>query len=170
MRSRRILIGSVIAAIALVVVGGAWAYDHGRRDTIASGVRVGGIDVGGMGAGAARAKVERALLARLRRPVVATYEGRRVVLSVQRAGVAVNVDGAVDQALTRSRSGSFFARVGREIGGGAVHADVQPRIVYSALADMATRNITRSSGPWSALRSLPMPMSQVGFVFSECPR
>jgi len=133
-RSRRIVIGLAIAAIALVVVGGAWAYDHGKRGTIAHGVRVGGIDVGGMGAGAARAKLERVLLARLRRPVVATYEGRRIVLSAQRAGVAVNVDGAVDQALARSRSGSFFARVGREIGGGGVHADVQPRVVYSALA------------------------------------
>lgn len=135
MRSRRIVIGLLIAAVALVAVGAAaWAYDHGRRDTIAAGVRVGGVDVGGMNAGPARAKLERALLARLRRPVVATYKGRRIVLSARRAGVAVNVDGAIDAALARSRSGSLFARVGREIGGGSVHADVQPRVVYSSVA------------------------------------
>ena len=67
MRSRRIVIGLAIAAVALVLVGGAWAYDHGRRDTIAGGVRVGGIDVGGMGAGAA-AREARARAARAPAP------------------------------------------------------------------------------------------------------
>lgn len=134
MRSRRIVIGLGLAAVVLALAGGAWAYDHGKRDTIASGVRVGGVDVGGMSAGAARAKLERALLARLRRSVVAVYAGRRIALSARGAGVAVNLDGAVDDALARSRSGSLFARVGREISGGSVHADVQPRVVYSAAA------------------------------------
>jgi lipoprotein-anchoring transpeptidase ErfK/SrfK len=124
----------VVAAVALVGAVGAWAYDHGRRDTIARGVRVGGIDVGGMSAEQARAKLEQALLERLRRPVVATYEGRRVVLSARRAGVAVDVDAAIGAALARSREGSLFARIGRELTGGRVDADVRPRVVYSALA------------------------------------
>jgi lipoprotein-anchoring transpeptidase ErfK/SrfK len=131
---RGILIGSVVVGLLLALVVGAWAYDDSKRDTIAKGVRVGGVDVGGMSASDARRQVERQLLRRLRRPVVATYDGRRVVLSARRAGVAVNVDGAVDEALARSREGSIFTRVGRELTGGSVEADVQPRVVYSRLA------------------------------------
>lgn len=134
MRSRRIVIGMAVAAVILVGVIGAWAYDHAKRDTIAKGVEVGGIAVGGMSVGEARATLEQQLLRRLRRPVVATYEGRRVVLSARRAGVAVNVDAAVDEALVRSREAGFLSRLGREVTGGSVDADVQPRVVYSSIA------------------------------------
>jgi lipoprotein-anchoring transpeptidase ErfK/SrfK len=133
-RSRGLLIGMGIAAVLLVVAVGAWAYDHGRRDTIAEGIRVGGVDLGGMSADQARAKLREQLLERLRRPVVATYEGRRVVLSARRAGVAVNVEQAVDDALARSRDGFFVARVARDVTGGGVSADIRPRVVYSRLA------------------------------------
>lgn len=135
MRSRRIVIGLAVAAVALVVAAvGAWAYDHGKRDTIAEGVRVGGVDVGGMNAEQARATLRAQLLTRLRRPVVVTFHGRRVVLSARRAGVALNIESAVDAALARSRDGSFVSRVARDITGGTVDADVQPRVVYSRLA------------------------------------
>ena len=134
MRSRRVIIGMVIAAVVLVGAVGAWAYDHGKRDTIARGVHVGGVDVGGMSAEQARSKLRERLLSSLQRPVVATYDGRRVVLSAKRAGVAVNVEAAVDEALARGREGSIFARLGREVTGGSVDADVQPRVVYSRIA------------------------------------
>lgn len=134
MRSRRIVIGIAVGAALLLAAVGAWAYDHGRRATIAQGVRVGGVYVGGMSVGRAHARLERELLRRLRRPVVATYDGRRVTLSARRAGVAVDVDAALDEALARSRSGSIFSRVARELTGGRVEADVQPRVVYSQLA------------------------------------
>ncbi|MFL5816149.1 MAG: L,D-transpeptidase family protein [Conexibacter sp.] len=123
-----------IAAVVLIAAVSAWAYDHGRRDTIAEGVRVGGVDVGGMSADQARTKLREQLLTRLQRPVVATYEGRRVVLSARRAGVAVNVEQAVDDAVARSRTGFFVSRLAREVTGGSVSADVQPRVVYSRLA------------------------------------
>jgi lipoprotein-anchoring transpeptidase ErfK/SrfK len=133
-RSRGLLIGMGIATAVLVVAAGAWAYDHAKRATIAERVRVGGIDVGGMHVDTARAKLQDELLRRLRRPVVATYHGRRVVLSAKRSGVAIDVDAALDEALARSREGSFFARVAREASGGSVDADVQPRVIYSHLA------------------------------------
>src|SRR5215213_2049972 len=123
-----------IAAVLLVVAVGAWTYDHGKRDTIAEGVRVGGVDVGGMSADEARATLREQLLQRLQRPIVATHEGRRVVLSARRAGVAVNVEQAVDDAVTRSRNGFFVSRVAREVTGGSVSADIQPRVVYSRIA------------------------------------
>ena len=135
MRSRRIVIGLAVAAVALVIAAvGAWAYDHGKRDTIADGVRVGGVDVGGMSADQARATLRTHLLRRLQKPVVASFRGRRVVLSARRAGVAVNVESAVDAALARSRDGSFVSRVARDVTGGTVDADVRPRVVYSKLA------------------------------------
>jgi lipoprotein-anchoring transpeptidase ErfK/SrfK len=123
-----------IAAVVLVVAVGAWAYDHTKRDTIAKGVQIGGVDVGGMNVDAARTKLRDELLRRLRQPVVAAYEGRQVVLSPRRAGVAINVDAVLDEALARSRDGSFVSRISREVSGGSVDADVQPRVIYSRLA------------------------------------
>jgi lipoprotein-anchoring transpeptidase ErfK/SrfK len=133
-RSRRIVIGIVVAAVLLTAAVGAWAYDHGKRDTIAEGVRVAGVDVGGMSAAEARTTLRKELLSRLRRPVAATFDGRRVVLSARRAGVAVNVEQAVDDAVARGREGFFVARVAREVTGGRVSANVRPRIVYSRIA------------------------------------
>jgi len=134
-RSRRIFIGLAVAAAVLVVAAvGAWAYDHGKRDMIAEGVRVAGVDVGGMSAENARAALRAQLLSRLRRPVVATFHGRRVVLSARRAGVAVNIEQAVEDAIARSRGGFFLSRVARDVTGGSVDADVQPHVVYSRLA------------------------------------
>lgn len=123
-----------IAVVVLVGAVGAWAYDHSRRDTIADGVRISGVDVGGMNVDDARARVRDELLSGLRRPVVATYEGRRVVLSPKRAGVAIDLDAAIDRALERGREGWFLARVGREVTGGTVDANVRPRVVYSRVA------------------------------------
>jgi len=123
-----------VAAVVLIGAVAAWAYDHSRRDTIAEGVAVGGVDVGGMDAEQARAELRRRLLAGLRTPVAAVYDGRRAVLSPQRAGVAVDVDAAVEAALERSRAGSLLARIGREVAGGSLDVDVQPRVRYSRLA------------------------------------
>lgn len=135
MRSRGFIIGMVVALGVIVVVGVVgWAYDHSKRDTIAEGVRVGGIDVGGMDVGAAKAELEDRLLAELRQPIVATYEGMRVVLSPPRAQVAVNLDATVDEALARGRDGSILARLGRDVTGGDVDVDLQPRVTYSRVA------------------------------------
>jgi len=97
-------------------------------------VRVAGIDVGGMDTADARAKVRQRLLRQLRQPVVATYRGERARLSARRAHVTVDVDGAVEEALERGREGSIFARLGRELSGGDVEADVQPHVTYSRVA------------------------------------
>jgi len=134
-RSRQIVIGlAIVGAVLVIAAVGAWAYDHGKRDTIAEGVRVAGIDVGGMSAGEARATLREQLLSRLRRPVVATFRGRRVVLSARRAGVAVSVEQAVDDAVARSRDGFFLSRVARDVTGGTVDADVRPHVIYSRVA------------------------------------
>lgn len=133
---KRVIIVIGVALAAVLVVGGvaAWAYDHGKRDTIAEGVSVAGVDLGGMKAAAARAELEDQLTAELREPVVATFRGKRAVLSPQRAGVAVDVEAAVDEALARGRDGFFATRVVRELTGGEADVDVQPHVVYSRIA------------------------------------
>lgn len=129
-----IVIGVVLAAVLAVGGVAAWAYDHSKRDTIPEGVTVAGVDVGGMKADEARAELQDRMLSRLRAPVVATFHGRRVVLSPERARVAVDVDAAVDDALERGREGFFVARVAREVTGGSVDVAVQPRVSYSRVA------------------------------------
>lgn len=134
MRSRRFVIGAVLAAVVLVGLTGAFAYDQVRRDTIARGVSIAGVEVGGLDAGEARATLSRQLVPELSKPVVATFEGRRFVLGAREAGVAIDVRAAVDEALERSREGFFVVRAVRDATGGEVDADVQPEIVFSRAA------------------------------------
>jgi lipoprotein-anchoring transpeptidase ErfK/SrfK len=83
---------------------------------------------------AARAALDAHLLRALRRPVRLSFDGRRFALSARAAGLAVNVDALVDEALARSRRGSFFARVGREVTGGGIDVDLRPTVTYSHAA------------------------------------
>lgn len=129
-----IVIGVGLAALLLVGGVAAWAYDHSQRDTIPEGVRVGGVEVGGMDVAEARVVLRDRLLSRLREPIVATFQGKRVVLSPARARVTLDVDGAVDDALEQGREGSFVTRVARELTGGAADVEVRPRVTYSRLA------------------------------------
>jgi lipoprotein-anchoring transpeptidase ErfK/SrfK len=129
-RGRRAVIVGIIVAVVLVGAIGAFAYDRSQRDTIASGVRVGGVELGGTKPAQARARLEDRLLASLRRPVTVVYRGHRFTLSARAAGVAVDVDALVDEALARSRQGSLLARIDREVTGGGVDADIQPHVHY----------------------------------------
>jgi lipoprotein-anchoring transpeptidase ErfK/SrfK len=130
LRGRRVIVGAAVLVVVLIGAIGAYAYDHSQRDRIASGVRVGGVDLGGTQPAQARARLQNRLLASLRRPVTIVYHSRRLTLSARAAGVAVDVDALVDQALARSRQGSLLARIGREVTGGGVDADIQPRVHY----------------------------------------
>jgi lipoprotein-anchoring transpeptidase ErfK/SrfK len=133
-RGRRVIIGASIAAVVSVGAIGAYAYDRSQRHTIADGVRVGGIDLGGADPAQARARLRTRLLASLRRPVTVVYHDHRFRLSARRARVAVDLDALVDEALRRSREGSIFARLGREIAGGGVDADIAPRVSFDHAA------------------------------------
>src|ERR1700737_4522739 len=110
MRKRPLAIGAAIAAVLLLSFGALYAWDSRRNDVIAKGVHVGGVDIGGLRAGAARTKLQRQLLVSLNRPVVARYHQRSFTLTPAQAHLTVNVSAAVDEALKRSRKGSFFTR------------------------------------------------------------
>jgi lipoprotein-anchoring transpeptidase ErfK/SrfK len=132
-RSLGIFTGVLIGVLVLGA-GALYAYDHGRRNEIAKGVKVAGIDVGGLSAAQARARLQREYLPRFEQPVVVRFNAHRFTLSPRAAHVTVDVNGAVDQALQQSRDGSIFTRVSRGLTGASIDADIQPQVTYSRAA------------------------------------
>jgi hypothetical protein len=140
-----------VAVLLLVLVGGAvaaYAYDSSRDDTIAQGVMVAGVDVGGMKVPEARQVIARELRAPLERPIAVVHAGKHFRLSAEDAGVHADVEGMVDEALTKSREGSIVTRVARDITGGEENAQVPARVTYDqeaidALVTRVSRNLSR---------------------------
>jgi lipoprotein-anchoring transpeptidase ErfK/SrfK len=128
-------------------VGGAvaaYAYDSSRDDVIAHGVTIAGVDVSGMKVGPARALVARELREPLERPISVVHAGQRFSLSARSAGIHADVAGMVDEALQRSRDGSIFSRVARDITGGEENAQVPPRVTYDQGAiDRLVKRVSR---------------------------
>jgi lipoprotein-anchoring transpeptidase ErfK/SrfK len=134
MRQRAFIL---VAVLLLVLVGGAvaaYAYDSSREDLIAEGVTVAGVDVGGMDVDEARALVAQRLKEPLEQPIAVVRGERRFNLSAEDAGVQADVAGMVDAAVERSRSGSIFTRVARDLTGGQEDAEVPARVSYDQAA------------------------------------
>src|SRR5436190_13635884 len=112
---RTVVLTAVLIVALLAAAGGVYAYDKGKDEQIAKGIRVNGVDVGGMTADVARVKLRAALLQPLSRPVTARYEGRAFRLTPGQAAIGVDIDGSVRRAIERSREGSMFTRAWREI-------------------------------------------------------
>jgi lipoprotein-anchoring transpeptidase ErfK/SrfK len=124
----------LVAVLLLLLVGGAvaaFAYDSSREDRIAEGVTVAGADVGGMTTAEARRLLVRRLKEPLEQPIAVVHHGARFNLSAEDAGVTADIGGMVDEALTQSREGSFFARVARDLTGGEEDVQVAARVSYS---------------------------------------
>jgi lipoprotein-anchoring transpeptidase ErfK/SrfK len=120
----------LLAALAF----GLYAYDHARRDQLASGIRIQGIPVGGLSASAAAARVRQRIAATMERTVSVTRGGHTWELSPRQAGVAVDVAGSVAAALQSSRGGSIFTRTWRSLTGGSVSEDIPLHVSYSHAA------------------------------------
>jgi lipoprotein-anchoring transpeptidase ErfK/SrfK len=129
-RTTLILVAGLLG-LALVLAIGAYAYDHARRDQIAKGVRIDRIDVGGLSDSEARARLERSVVASMERPVVVSAQGRSWRFTPRQAGLVVDVDGTVAEALNASRTGSIFSRTWRGLSGGSVNSDLSLRVSYS---------------------------------------
>ena len=130
---------SLIAVVVVLVVllGGAavvYAYDSSREDTIARGITAGEVDLGGMQASEARATLEETIARPLRRSVKIRYEGRTFKLTPRRARLETDVDGMVAEAVARSREGNLLSRTARDLSGGEVRAEIEPRVSYSRRA------------------------------------
>jgi lipoprotein-anchoring transpeptidase ErfK/SrfK len=136
----------LVATLLFVLVGGAvaaYAYDSSRDDVIANGVTVAGVDVGGMDVGEARVVVAKRLEGPLEQPIAVVRGKRRFNLSAADAGVQADVDGMVDAARQRSRSGSLFSRVARDLSGREESAEVPARVSYDKAA---VRRLVRRVG------------------------
>jgi lipoprotein-anchoring transpeptidase ErfK/SrfK len=133
-RSRFFFIVAAVLVLLLVAAGGVYAYDSGRKDQIAKGIKVGGVDVGGLKAKAAQQRLRAAVLEKLNRPVVANYHGKHFTLTPKQARVGVDIDGSVAQALHRSRSGSIFVRTSRNLRGTSLNDDLNLDISYNRAA------------------------------------
>lgn len=169
-----ILLAAVCGAVVVGLAVGAYAYDSSRDDLVDGGVKVAGVDVGGLRASAAKRKLEAELAGRLDRPVRVAVAGRRFRLTPEAASLSADVDGMVNEALDRSRSGSLPGRVWRGLTGSAVNADLSAQVRYSAISVRRfVRGVKRSvdRAPRDAsvrfqTASLPAVPSQTGLRMS----
>ena len=131
MRTRLILLGAFVVVLAVGIVGGAYAYDHSKRNRIAQGVRVNGVPIGGLNAAQAEQKLSASLLAPLDRPVKVRYQGHTFTLTAKQAAVAINIRGTVDKALSASQQGSMFSRSWRNLRNQSLNTQLAADVSYS---------------------------------------
>jgi hypothetical protein len=127
-----LIIGLGVVLLALAAGAGAlYAYDSSRSDVIAKGITAGGVDVGGLNAAEARDILDRSLSPKIVQPVAVLWKGHRWTLSAEEAGTHVNVNRMVNEALAKSRDGSFLHRAIRDLRGEKVKAAIPPRVAFS---------------------------------------
>lgn len=97
---------------------------------IADGVTVGGVDLGGKRTNEARATLRELAVPLRRRPVEVRVGRRSLSLVPAQAGLRLDVEGMVAEALRRSREGNFITRTA-SLFGGVVEAELRPRVSYS---------------------------------------
>jgi lipoprotein-anchoring transpeptidase ErfK/SrfK len=126
----------LVALLALLValMLAMLVYDHGQRNQIAKGVRIDGIEVGGLSTAAAKTRLDRGVQATMERPVTVSLGSRAWHITPRQAGVAVDVDGTVAEALQASRSGSIFSRTWRGLSGAQVERNLRLQVTYSRAA------------------------------------
>ncbi len=124
---------AVIAAAAVVLLGGAvaYAYDSSQKDKIAEGIRIAGVDVGGLDEDEAAALVRKRLLSPLRHSLRVSFDGEAWRLPGAKLKVRANIDGAVEEALADSRDGGLPGRLVRYVTGGEVSESITPQVTYS---------------------------------------
>jgi lipoprotein-anchoring transpeptidase ErfK/SrfK len=134
MRQRPVLIITTLLAVLLVACGGVLVADASAPRKIPDGVSIGGVDVGGMSADAAKRKATTELTDRLSKPVKVVHSGRAWTLTAASAGIRVDLDDAIDQAVALGERGNAFSRVYRQVAGGEVRRELSPTSSYDRKA------------------------------------
>ena len=144
-------IGRIGAPVALVLAGAGaaavFAYDASRDDRIADGATAAGVDIGGIDRDDARRRIERVLSAAVERPLTAVHRGRRFRLSASRAGLRLDAERMVDEAIRQSREGNAVTRTFRDLAGTEPEVEVPIRVTWSrASVRRFVRRIERAVG------------------------
>jgi hypothetical protein len=133
----------IFLAFAGAAIGAMYLYDRSRGDVIAEGITAAGVDLGGLNAEEARAALEHGVQRPLSRPLTIRYGQHGVLLSARAAGVKIDIDGTVANALARSHTGNFLTRSWRDLNGDGVDARVPLDITYSeTVVDNVVSNLT----------------------------
>jgi lipoprotein-anchoring transpeptidase ErfK/SrfK len=129
-RRAKIAVVAGVLVLVLVAVAG-YAYDDSQKGKIADGVTIGGVDVGGMDEAEAKQAVQAQLLAPLRHSIRVGYDGHRWSLEGGQLKVHADIDGAVEEALAKSRDGGVPGRLVRYVTGGSLDESLPAGIAYS---------------------------------------
>jgi hypothetical protein len=135
-----------VTAVAVAAAGvSAYFWDRSRADLISKGVTIGGIDVGGLRAARARRLLAARFAQRLRQPVRLVRGDYTFTIHPTSAGLTVDLDRMVSEAVAASRSGGFWQRLNREVRGTPVHVAIPLRagLSRSHLA-LVTRRVSRA--------------------------
>ncbi len=133
------IVGGILVVLALVLVGGTYAYDRAHRDTIAHGVQIDGVNVGGLSETAALRRIQHTVIDPLNHPVTVRSSTGTWTLDPRQARLTVDAQNMVQQAVDASREGSIVTRTIRNLSGGSVHRDVPLTVSYS---HQAVRELT----------------------------
>ncbi len=131
MRSRSVAVTAVLITLLLGGAGAVYAYDSGREDTIAEGIRIGGVPVGGLTPTAATSRLEADLLPVLREPIRVHHDTSTWTLGPREAKIEVDLASSVQEAVLRSRRDGIITRTWRGLTGGKLDADITPTVSYS---------------------------------------
>jgi len=131
MRTRLIVLATVLVLLGLGGVAGVYFYDQGKKDLIAEGVKVNGVPIGGMTRAQAERKLSSVLLEPLDRPVKVRYEDRTFTLTQKAAAIGIDIRGSVDKAMRRSQQGDMFSRSWRNLRNESLNTELAAEVSYN---------------------------------------
>ena len=146
----------------VAALGGLAVADRSSADKIADGVTVGGVDVGGLGERQALARLEDRIGSPSKRPLTVRVAGKHKKLTAERAGVQLDLRGAIDDAMAAGRQGSFVARGWRAVTGGSVDRQIAtPVSVDRRAVDKFVSGIAKDVNRPAVNAELAMSVSDV---------
>jgi lipoprotein-anchoring transpeptidase ErfK/SrfK len=131
MRTRLIVLATVLVLLGLGGVAGVYFYDQGKKDLIAEGVKVNGVPIGGMSRAQAERKLSAVLLEPLDRPVKVRYKDRTFTLTQKAAAIGIDIRGSVDKAMRRSQDGDMFSRTWRNLRDESLNTELAAEVSYN---------------------------------------
>ena len=145
MRTRLIVIASLLLVLGLGGLGAVYFYDQSKQDLVAEGVKVNGIAIGGLSRVQAEQKLSAALLKPLDRPVKVSYKDRTFTLTQKAAAIGIDIRGSVDKALKRSQQGDMFSRSWRNVRNESVNTELAADVSYNKPAiDKVVKRVRKS--------------------------